>query len=64
MEKLKERLSTVSPLKNDYWEIRHLILDAIRYDDHNTLLTLAQTHPGIFQNVVNQAKNGLKQWRQ
>ena len=62
MEKPKAPLSIASPEKSDYWEVRRMILDAIRDQDDELILALRANHPKIFQNVVNQARNAQSKW--
>lgn len=44
----------------DYWIIRENILIALKMKDDSRLKQYAKEYPGIFQNLVNQAKNAMK----
>lgn len=43
--------------KINYWVIRNEIIQAVQDDDQDRIRYLASAHPGIFQEMVNQAVN-------
>lgn len=43
--------------KPSYWEIRKMILDALKTGDDEELKRIAVEHAGVFCQVVNQARN-------